>query len=68
MSTTNPFSQEMVNMKVPEGLGSNIVIAGFMLSPDQDGCVQVPRSMQNAMESHGLSEITTQAQASKGKK
>ena len=54
MSNGNPFIQDMIRMKIPEGMGSVVAYSGFTLTSDSDGCVTVPKSAVEAMQSHGL--------------
>lgn len=51
----NPFSQEMVKMQFPKGMGEQMSVGGFMLDADKDGCVQVPKHMVTDLQAHGLS-------------
>ena len=51
---TNPFIQDMVRLKLPEGMGSMLSIGGFMMEADKEGCIEVPSRYVNDLRQQGL--------------
>ena len=51
----NPFQAQLVQMRIPEGMGEQISIGGFLLEADQDDrTVTLPRDLVTQAQSHGL--------------
>ena len=50
----NPFKEQFVTMKFPEGSGGVMAISGFNLEGDEHGCVDIPTKHVSEAESHGL--------------
>ena len=61
----NVFQQDMVRMKFAPDMGGMLSVAGFSLTADKDGCVEVPRGMVEGLKSHGLTEYTGTLSVSK---
>lgn len=53
----NPFASQMVKMKFPPGSSGTMSIEGFMLTADKSGCVELPKNLVKAAESHGLTVV-----------
>ena len=68
MAPENPFKQHMIKMRIPDGMGDNISIAGFNLTADEDRCVTVPRRHVSDLESHGLTEYVEPVRSASVKK
>ncbi len=50
----SPFTRQMILMKFPPNSAGQMSLAGFTLDADKNGCVEVPRDLQDQAESHGL--------------
>jgi hypothetical protein len=53
----NPFSQQMVKMRFPAGSAGMLTIEGFLLTADKTGCIEIPKNLVKAAESHGLTVV-----------
>lgn len=54
---SNPFMQDMVTMKLPPGMGTQLSIAGFQIEADKQGCIVVPRQYVRDLLAQGLTEV-----------
>jgi len=53
----NPFLQQMVKMRFPAGSAGMLTIEGFLLTADKTGCIEIPKNLVKAAESHGLTAV-----------
>lgn len=51
---SNPFEDQYVFMAFPAGSSGTLSISGFLLTADENGLVKLPKNLQRAAESHGL--------------
>jgi hypothetical protein len=53
---SNPFVQTLARLQLPAGAGRSISISGLEVQADEDGVVEVPQHLVDALRSHGLTE------------
>lgn len=67
MNQPNPFSQQMVKLHIPEGMGTSVSIEGFNLEGDEDRCVEVPKHLTQRLKDHGLVDAPAKAEGKQKK-
>jgi hypothetical protein len=53
---SNPFSQDMVTLQLPAGMGSMLSVGGFSLQADKNNCISVPKKFVPDLMAQGLTE------------
>jgi len=54
---SNPFTADMVTLKLPQGMGSMLSVGGFSLQADKNGCIQVPQKYVADLAAQGLAVV-----------
>lgn len=63
---SNPFIQDMVRLRLPDGMGTTMSIGGFMIEADKERCIEVPSRYVDDLRQQGLRDAGP-AQASSKK-
>ena len=64
--SSNPFVTSLKRLQLPAGMGGAINVGGFMLSADEEGCIEVPPHIAVQLEAHGLTPAAEAKPAKKG--
>jgi len=56
---SNPFTQGMTKLQLPEGMGSMLSVGGYCLNADKDRCVEVPAQFVKDLEAQGLTRFNS---------
>lgn len=55
---SNPFTQGMVKLQLPEGMNNMVSVGGYCLTADKDRCIEVPGQYVRDLMAQGLTQYS----------